>query len=74
MRRCAFPFERCQLQLDHLLLASLDAVRAADPTYPVRVPEMLRFGIMHNRSVAIGKEESVEDALADTTPLGWEES
>ena len=26
---CPFPFEACQLNLDHFLLASLDAVRDA---------------------------------------------
>ena len=49
--RVAFDYEEVDLNLDHFLLAGLDAVRAFHADYPVRVPELLRFGIMHNRSV-----------------------
>lgn len=47
---CPFNFELCDLTLDHYLLAGLDAVRAFHPDYPLKVSEMLRFGIMHNRT------------------------
>ena len=63
--RCEFPFEACDLNLDHFLLAGLDAVRAAHADYPTRIPEMLRFGIMHNRSVALKAEEAEEAARWD---------
>lgn len=73
--RCDFPFERCQLQLDHLLLAGLDAVRATHPAYAVRVPEMLRFGIMHNRSVGVhhgAADDDDDDGVASGMLQGWE--
>ena len=46
---CPFNFELCELNLDHYLLAGLDAVRAFHPDYPLKISEMLRFGIMHDR-------------------------
>lgn len=46
---CPFNFELCELNLDHYLLAGLDAVRAFHPEYPLKISEMLRFGIMHDR-------------------------
>ena len=50
--QCAFPCDACaELNLDHFLLAGLDAVCTAYPEYPVRVTELHRFGIMHGRSV-----------------------
>ena len=35
---CPFPFEGRELNLDHFLVASLDAVRAADPAYAPTAP------------------------------------
>ena len=49
---CPFNFELCDLNLDHFLLGGLDAVRAFNPDYPLRVSELQRFGVMHNRSVS----------------------
>ena len=50
---CPFPFEECDVNLDHFLLASLDAARETNPDYPLEVPEMLRFGVEHGRTVEI---------------------
>ena len=45
---CPFPFEDCELNLDHFLLAALDAVHDTEADYPLRLPEMLRVAIMHD--------------------------
>ena len=70
---CDFAYESCDLHLDHFLLASLDAVHAAHPTYPVHVPEMVRFGIMHNRSVTLSSDDGGEAAEGNKL-LEWEDS
>ena len=46
----------------------------AHPGYPVAVPEMLRFGILHNRSVAVPAGSS-SCSLGDDPDhdLGWSE-
>ena len=61
--RCPFPFEDGDVQLDHFLLAALDAVQEAHPEYPCTVPEMLRFGIVHGRTIALGAEEEEESTF-----------
>ena len=51
--RCEFPFEECNVNLDHFLLAGLEAAREAHPDYPLEVPEMARFGVEHGRAEAV---------------------
>ena len=75
--RCIFPYEECDdLNLDHFLLAGLDAVREANPTYPLRVPELVRFGIMHHRSVrgAVRRDGLEEEpaAAGRVADLQWD--
>lgn len=41
-----FVFESCDLNLDHFLLASLDALSDTHPDFPCEIPQLLRFGIM----------------------------
>ena len=74
MPPCVFPFEACaELNLDHFLLAGLDAVRAAWPDYPLRVPELQRFGIMHSRSVSKYAAGSDQGDVDIKSVLAWEE-
>jgi len=50
---CPFDFEQrgSPLNIDMFFLAGLDAVRETNPAYPFSLPEMLRFGILHDRTV-----------------------
>ena len=64
--RVKFDFEGVTPNLDHFLLAALDAVRDERPDYPLKLSGMLRFGIMHDRTVPdvrAGAESTEEDAL-----------
>ena len=51
-------------------------VHEARPEYAVRVPEMRRFGIMHNRSVRLGgaaeEAEEADGVGGEELALGWE--
>ena len=67
---CPFNFELCELNLDHYLLAGLDAVRAFHPEYPLKISEMLRFGIMHDR----GADEVHRTRGATGSPAWWHAS
>ena len=67
---CNFPFEACDVNLDHFLLAALDAARETNPDYPLEVPEMLRFGVEHGRSVDLGGAE-VEAAATRASFHDW---
>merc|ERR1719453_2577408 len=53
MPPCPFDFEQrgSPLNIDMFFLAGLDAVRETNPDYDFAIPEMLRFGILHDRTV-----------------------
>jgi len=64
---CPFDFEGLPPNLDYFYLAALDAAAEtnADAGYTFRLPELLRFGILHDRTVyPVG---------ADAPPAGAEE-
>ena len=50
---CPFDFEGLPPNLDYFYLAALDAAAEtnADAGYTFRLPELLRFGILHDRTV-----------------------
>jgi len=63
--RCPFDFEGQTLNVDLLLLAGLDAIHDVEPDYPLRLPEMLRFGIMHDRTMYPASEPEEEEGGED---------
>lgn len=64
---CHFDFEGMLPNLDHFYLAALDAATEtnADVGYSFRLPEMLRFGILHDRTVYPLDERPVDHTPSD---------
>jgi mitogen-activated protein kinase 1/3 len=64
---CHFDFEGMLPNLDHFYLAALDAAAEtnADVGYSFRLPEMLRFGILHDRTVYPLDERPVDQNPSD---------
>mgnify|MGYP003683948629 CR=1 FL=1 len=68
---CKFDFEGMPPNLDHFFLAALDAAAETnkDVGYSFRLPEMLRFGILHDRTVYPLDEGPAKDSASDDEKL-----